>query len=72
MLLICCFSSFLSCEVEFTVQVEEFIAYDGVKISYTKNPLGEASCFRSHPILFEKGIVNQRDSCEVMERSKDF
>ena len=34
----------LSCEVRFTVQVEEFITYDGVKISYTKTRW-EASCF---------------------------
>ena len=50
------FKQFLSCEVRFTVQVEEFIAYDGVKISYTKNPLGSELFFRSHPILFDKGI----------------
>ena len=52
------FKQFLSCDVRFTVQVEEFIAYDGVKISYTKTPLGSELCFRSHPILFEKGIFN--------------
>ena len=53
------FQQFLSCNVRFTTQVEEFIAYDGVKISYTKKPLGSELFFRSHPILFEKGIFNQ-------------
>ena len=53
------FVQFLSCEVRFTNQVEEFIAYDGVKISYSKNPLGSELFFRSHPLLFEKGISNQ-------------
>ncbi len=53
------FQQFLSCEVTYTTQVEEFIAYDGVKISYTKNPLGKELFFRSHSILFEKGIVEQ-------------
>ena len=54
------FQQFLSCEVTYTTQVEEFIAYDGVKISYTKNPLGKELFFRSHSILFEKGIVEQQ------------
>ncbi len=53
------FTEFLSCEVRFTSQVEEFIAFDGTKISYTRNPLGSELFFRSHAILFEKGILDQ-------------
>jgi hypothetical protein len=53
------FQQFMNCEVRFTTQVEEFIAYDGIKISYTKNPLGNELFFRSHSILFEKGISDQ-------------
>ena len=66
------FKQFLSCEVRFTVQVEEFIAYDGVKISYTKNPLGSELFFRSHPILFEKGIVNQEIQVKSWKGQKIF
>jgi len=53
------FKQFLNCDVRFTSLVEEFIADDGVKISYTKNPLGSELFFQSHSILFEKGIVDQ-------------
>lgn len=53
------FQQFMNSEVRFTSQVEEFIAYDGIKISYTKNPLGNELFFRSHTILFEKGISDQ-------------
>ena len=66
------FQQFLSCEVSFTAQVEEFIAYDGVKISYTKNPLGSELFFRSHSILFEKGIVNQEIHVKSWKGQKIF
>ena len=66
------FQQFLSCEVRFTAQLEEFIAYDGVKISYTKNPLGSELFFRSHPILFEKGILNQEIHVKSWKGQKIF
>ena len=50
------FTQFLETEVKVTNQVEEFIAFEGVKISYTKNPLGSELFFSSHDLLFEKGI----------------
>ena len=49
---------FLGHEVSLTSQVEEFIAFNGIKISYTKNPLGSELFFSSHALLFEKGIVD--------------
>ena len=66
------FQQFLSCEVTYTTQVEEFIAYDGVKISYTKNPLGKELFFRSHSILFEKGIVEQEIHVSSWKGQKIF
>jgi len=66
------FQQFLSCEVTYTTQVEEFIAYDGVKISYTKNPLGKELFFRSHSILFEKGIVEQEIHVRSWKGQKIF
>jgi len=50
------FKQFLGSEVQVTNQVEEFIAFEGVKMSYTKNSLGSELFFSSHAILFEKGI----------------
>lgn len=66
------FKQFLNCEVHFTSQVEEFIVNDGVKISYTKNPLGSELFFRSHEILFEKGIVDQEIKVKSWKGHKVF
>jgi len=66
------FKQFLSSEVRFTNQVEEFIAYDGVKISYTKNPLGSELFFRSHSILFEKGVFDQDIQVKTYKGLKVF
>ena len=66
------FQQFLSFEVKLTSKVEEFIAYDGVKISYTKKPLGSELFFRSHTILFEKGVVNQEIKVKSWKGQKIF
>ena len=66
------FKQFLNCEVHFTSQVEEFIVNDGAKISYTKNPLGSELFFRSHEILFEKGIVDQEIKVKSWKGHKIF
>ena len=64
------FQQFLSCEVVYSAV--ESLCYDGVKISYTKNPLGKRVVFRSHPILFEKGIVNQEIHVKSWKGQKIF
>lgn len=66
------FQQFMNCNVRFTSQVEEFIAYDGIKVSYTKNPLGNELFFRSHSILFEKGISDQDIQVKSWEGKKVF
>ena len=53
------FKHFLSYDIRFTIHFDEFISYDGMKISYTKKPLGNELFFSSHSILFEKGILDQ-------------
>jgi len=53
------FNQFLGAEVFFTVKIEEFISYQGAKLSYTKNNLGNELFFKSHELLFEKGISEQ-------------
>ncbi len=52
------FTQFLGFEIKITNQVEEFIAFEGVKISYTKSPIGSELFFSSHSIIFEKGILD--------------
>ncbi|WP_299397475.1 polysaccharide deacetylase family protein [uncultured Gelidibacter sp.] len=46
----------LNVPVSFTTTVEEFIAHDSMKISYTKQPLSSEVFVRSHDLLFEQGI----------------
>jgi len=46
----------LGLEVSFTTKIEEFIAHDSLKISYTKQPLGNEFFIKSHEILFEQGL----------------
>ena len=53
------FKQFLGAEVFFTCKIEEFISYAGPKLSYTKKSLGNELFFKSHELLFEKGISDQ-------------
>jgi len=46
----------LNVPVEFTAQAEDFIAYDGLKFSYTKQPLGNELFVKCHELLFDRGI----------------
>lgn len=50
------FTRILLIEVSFTSKVEDFVAYNGAKISYTKVPLGNEFFIKSHDLLFEQGI----------------
>lgn len=49
-------SRILKVPVNFTTTVEEFIAHDSMKISYTKQPLSSELFVRSHELLFEQGL----------------
>lgn len=46
----------LGVPVSFTNKVEEFIAHDSIKMSYTKKPLSHEVFIRSHDLLFEVGL----------------
>ena len=50
------FRSILGIKVQFTSNIEEFIAYEGPKISYAKKKLGAELFFEAHTLLFERGI----------------
>ncbi len=43
-------------EIDFTNKVETFVAHNGPKFSYTKNPLGAEFFIRSSDLLFEQGL----------------
>ena len=46
----------LGVPVRFTTKIEEFIAFEGAKLSYGKHPLGKELYFQSISLLFEQGI----------------
>ncbi|MEW4922991.1 polysaccharide deacetylase family protein [Algibacter sp. 2305UL17-15] len=46
----------LGIKVGFTTKIEEFIAHDSLKMSYTKQHLGNEFFIKSHQILFEQGL----------------
>jgi len=50
------FVRILQIPVTFTTKVDEFVAYNGPKITYSKTPLGSEFFIRSHDLLFEQGI----------------
>jgi len=66
------FTQFLGSPIKITNRVEEFIAFDGVKISYTKNPLGSELFFCAHSILFEKGILDYSINVKSCNGQKVF
>lgn len=46
----------LGIQVKFTTTVEEFIAHDSLKMSYTRQPLSNEIFVRNHELLFEQGL----------------
>ena len=50
------FVRILDVEVSFTTKIEEFIAHDGPKFSYTKQPLGSELFVKCNDLLFNQGI----------------
>jgi len=50
------FTRTLLIPVDFTVKVEEFVAHNGPKLSYTKVPLGNEFFIKGNPLLFEQGV----------------
>tara|TARA_B100000809_G_scaffold266760_2_gene331276 strand:- start:7516 stop:8820 length:1305 start_codon:yes stop_codon:yes gene_type:complete len=46
----------LNTPVQFTTKIEEFVAFNGMKMNYSKLPLGKEFFIRSNDLLFEQGI----------------
>lgn len=42
--------------VSFTTKIEDFVAHNGPKLSYTKTPLGNEFFIKSNDLLFEQGV----------------
>jgi len=50
------FVRILKIPVTFTTRVDEFVAHNGPKITYSKSPLGSEFFIHSHELLFDQGI----------------
>ncbi len=62
----------LGVQIDFTSVIEEFIAHQGLKISYTKQPLGKELFIQSHYLLFEEGVSDLDITIDNWENTKCF
>ena len=62
----------LGIPVSFTTKVEELIAHDSLKMSYTNQPLGNEFHVRSHRLLFEQGLSDLEINVQNWKYTKCF
>ncbi|SFZ89284.1 hypothetical protein SAMN05428642_101117 [Flaviramulus basaltis] len=62
----------LGIDVGFTTKIEEFIAHDDIKMSYTKQQLSNEFFIKSHDILFEQGLSDVEISINNWGDTKCF
>jgi len=62
----------LGIKVKFTNKIEDFIAHDSLKMSYSKQPLGNEFFIKSHDILFEQGLDDIEIQIYDWEQTKCF
>ncbi|AXT19198.1 hypothetical protein D7030_13755 [Flavobacteriaceae bacterium AU392] len=62
----------LSIPVSFTSTVEDFIAHNSLKMSYSTQALGNEFFIRSNPILFEQGLSDVTFNVHHWEGTKCF
>ena len=62
----------LNIPVDFTSKVEEFVAHDSLKLSYTNQQLGNEFFIKSHSLLFEQGLSDVDIHIHDWENTKCF
>jgi len=62
----------LGVQVSFTTTIEDFIAHDSIKMSYTKQPLSNEIFIRSHELLFEQGLSDHDINVQDWGNTKGF
>ena len=62
----------LGIPVSFTTKVEEFIAHDSLKMSYSRQALGNEFFIKGHDILFEQGLADNDIHVLEWEETKCF
>ncbi|PQJ69506.1 polysaccharide deacetylase family protein [Polaribacter butkevichii] len=58
--------------VDFTSKIEEFVAFNGPKMSYTKTPLGNEFFVKSNSLLFEQGVNDMEISIQKWDEVPCF
>lgn len=62
----------LGLDVRFTSKVEDFIAHDSLKMSYSKQPLSNELFVRSNDLLFEQGLSDLDIHVHPWDDTKGF
>jgi hypothetical protein len=62
----------LGVPVSFTTTIEDFIAHESIKMSYTKQPLSNEVFVRSHELLFEQGLSDIDINVQDWDETKGF
>lgn len=62
----------LGVQVSFTTKVEDFISHDGLKMSYTKQQLGNEFFVKSNELLFEQGLSDIEINIHDWDNTKCF
>jgi hypothetical protein len=62
----------LQIEVAYTSKVEDFIAHDSAKMSYTRQPLSGEIHIKSHELLFEHGLSDLEIKVQDWDGTKGF
>ena len=62
----------LGIPVSFTTTIEEFIAHDSMKMSYTRQPLSNEIFIRNHDLLFEQGLSDVDINVQDWDATKCF
>ena len=66
------FTRILGIPVQFTTVIEDFIAHDSLKMSYTRQPLSNEIFVKSHDILYEQGLSDIEIHVQDWEETKCF
>ncbi|QQS30508.1 MAG: hypothetical protein IPM47_06105 [Sphingobacteriales bacterium] len=66
------FKNLLGINMSITTDKEEFLAFEGAKLNYSSRRFDEELFFYASPLLFERGIKQQRLKIEDYEGTKIF
>ncbi|MDC0177067.1 polysaccharide deacetylase family protein [Polaribacter sp.] len=66
------FTRTLLIPVDFTSKIQEFVAHNGPKITYTKTPLGNEFFVKSNNLLFEQGVNDMEIVIQKWEKIPCF